>query len=548
MPSMSQRALRRYPALAGFGALGVMALLLPSTLNVPQTGPTTLAEFAPVPGKTMSNIANLTELAPTSSDGIGAGGTGVTTGAAGNAAPATTIATRASNAGKRRAGTKHCVGNPPRQTEDPLSPPCIAFFDGDNGGATAKGVTRDEIRVVFIELCSNGTPETIKDYDSSNDEFGSLVRYLNERFQTYGRRVHAWWYEKECLGEAGQRALMREIDERIDPFAVINLGAPDAMADEAAALGIWTNLNGASRAAMAQRAPYLRSFAPDQEDWMANAAAFLCAKLAGRPARYSGEPTAQSATRKFAVHYQSLWDPSNAGLPRFLNDVRSRCGDMAGEFFVESAGGDPSVDIARWREAGVTTVVNIGQTLDPPVLAANQGWFPEWFFVPDYFSNARYRGLYSPAEMANAFAITPARRLAERTEDRETYQTSKASCPSCRVLQAETYDETLLFFRGIQAAGPRLTIESVDRGLHAIPKAPSLNPWTPAAYFAPGNWTFVKDTMLTFWDPLGSPPGGTAGCWRAVEYGKRYRTEDWASAPGDDNFKRFAEWPCHGEG
>src|SRR5688500_15884936 len=42
---------------------------------------------------------------------------------------------------------RRCVGDPPRQTEDPQSPPCVPYWEGDNGGSTYKGVTRDEIRI-----------------------------------------------------------------------------------------------------------------------------------------------------------------------------------------------------------------------------------------------------------------------------------------------------------------------------------------------------------------------------------------------------------------
>src|SRR5205807_1613108 len=45
--------------------------------------------------------------------------------------------------------TKGCVGKPPRQTEDPLAPPCVASFSGDNFGATYQGVSKDEISVLF---------------------------------------------------------------------------------------------------------------------------------------------------------------------------------------------------------------------------------------------------------------------------------------------------------------------------------------------------------------------------------------------------------------
>jgi hypothetical protein len=172
---------------------------------------------------------------------------------------------------------------------------------------------------------------------------------------------------------------------------------------------------------------------------------------------------------------------------------------------------------------------------------------PEWFAIPDLFSNLGGRLNVQP-EMANTFAITPARRLAVRPEEQDSYQATKSGCPSCPAQTGSVYEQMLLLFTGIQAAGPRLTVENVDRGLHAIPPRQSPSPWTPAAYFAPGNWSFFKDMMLVRWDPAGANPGAPPGCWRAVEYGKRYRADDWSSHSRDDDFDRFDEWPCHGEG
>src|SRR5687768_2178126 len=52
-----------------------------------------------------------------------------------------------------------CVGDPPRQSEDPLAPPCVPFFEGDNYGDTAQGVTREEITVVVYvdDVCTDGS-------------------------------------------------------------------------------------------------------------------------------------------------------------------------------------------------------------------------------------------------------------------------------------------------------------------------------------------------------------------------------------------------------
>jgi hypothetical protein len=165
----------------------------------------------------------------------------------------------------------------------------------------------------------------------------------------------------------------------------------------------------------------------------------------------------------------------------------------------------------------------------------------------EYLSNLTYRGLFPATQSINAFATTSSRRLAERIEDQDAYQASKAACATCGVTTTIVYDEVLLFFWGIQAAGPNLTMHNVDRGLHAIPQRPSPNPWTPSAYFAPSNWSFIKDMMLARWDPAGVLPGQAPGCWRLVEQGRRYRPQDWATSPGDEGFDQFDAWPCHGE-
>src|SRR5579884_2613954 len=127
---------RRYPPLAAaVGALALAVFALPSALNLPQANPGQTLEYAPVPGQSsQSSSGNFA--------GLGLGSGGAASGAGGLAQP-----------GPAGTGTqpssKHCVGNPPRQTEDPLSPPCVAFFQGDNGGRTYTGVTATEVRVLY---------------------------------------------------------------------------------------------------------------------------------------------------------------------------------------------------------------------------------------------------------------------------------------------------------------------------------------------------------------------------------------------------------------
>ena len=561
--------LRRYPALGFLAVAALLASLLPSALRVPLSGPSASAELAPVPGKSDSAQGDLSALGETSTGGLGSGSGLGGLGSTGPGGPSgggmgEMSPPPPSDGSGRNPAQKRCVGKPPRQTEDPLSPPCVAFFDGDNGGATAKGVTRDEIRLVRTNGCS--TNGRIEEVDLNAAE-AALYRHFNERYQLYGRRLRIWNVAPPCGNgsDPAYRAGVRWWNEILDPFALIGYGY-FAEADEAARLGVWANLEGAAGSVMRSRAPYMRSFFPDLEGIVEHTVEFVCRKAAGRTARYHGEPLEQQKTRKFALTYRRNADPGLVGRDLIVEGIRERCGAEAGR--VETAAGDrfPSgsgdwanawaQDVARWRTAGVTTVIDLDylslyamQVVD----AAN--WYPEWLLVHDSLRNSTTNNLGGrvrpPKQMAHAFGIQFDPLVPERVEQSNPSMAVREQCPdgTCPLPTQYEYYSLLLVFRGIQAAGPKLTAANIDRGLHAIAPQPSPDPFTPAAYFAPGNYSFIKDAAVVRWDPTGTPPGGQPGCWRYVEGGKRYRAEDWKNHPTDDDFDPgpLRPWPCKGE-
>ena len=117
MVSSSQR--NWPPIVAAIAGAVLVFLVLPNPLNVPQQNPSSSAEYAPVPGKQQEAAsANFAQTNSASSAGIGAGGEGI--GALPGVPPPPLP--------EFKPRQKNCVGNPPRQTEDPLSPPCVPFF------------------------------------------------------------------------------------------------------------------------------------------------------------------------------------------------------------------------------------------------------------------------------------------------------------------------------------------------------------------------------------------------------------------------------------
>ena len=162
------------PAVVNTVVTLVLLLALTSlVLHAAQSPPPAVAEFAP-------QVQQHIKEAPQNQGGEQAGpGNGP-----GGAGPATTTTTVPPSAPPKQVPSnlvKRCVGNPPRQIEDSQSPPCIAYWEGDNGGATSPGVTKDTIYVT-VWTGQNPSGETVR-------EFEAYRRFFNQRFQLYGRQL-----------------------------------------------------------------------------------------------------------------------------------------------------------------------------------------------------------------------------------------------------------------------------------------------------------------------------------------------------------------------
>lgn len=547
-PSASKSAaLRRYPALAWLVAAGLLALLLPSGLTLPQSGPPTLAEYAPVPGAGEGS-SEVGELGLSESGGLGSGsGVGRSGGAT---APEDESERPAPGRIVRKAGTKRCVGNPPRQSEDPMSPPCIAFFEGDNGGATAAGVTRDEVIAIFGANFNNGatsreSPRLVdcagaaQPSDNIDDTLcRAYMHFFNDRYQTYGRTVHLF---------ANHGVTAPDVEAQLKPFIWAGGSAGSGTAKRSI---VSTTYSGSSRATYSAVAPYLVSFRPDSEDTVAISASYICVRLVGRPARYSPDPSLASRQRRIGYWH------GDSGLDAFDSELIKAINSQCGYKVVDFARGiqDPTA-AARFRADNVTTVIfrSTNNTSQGVITgqATQAAYFPEWI-VPgtaglrDVGMNF-YGRLADQSQWRNAFGLTFDYRR-EAFPDQMWFRAYKEGCPECAAdvsnpLGPELYDQLALLFYGIQSAGPRLTAQNIDRGLHAITPYRSTDPFQPAAYFAPGNYSLVKDAAAYWWDPAGQAPTGGTGCYRLVDGGKRSRAGEWPT--GDDGVK--GPGPCQGD-
>ena len=547
----------------------LMLALLPSALNLPQTNPAETLEYAPVPPEDSEDpppAGNLSSLGLGRSPSVGDSPPPTVPG--GDDVPGV-------GARGRNPSTKRCVGSPPRQTEDPLSPPCVAHFSGDNGGPTYAGVSEDEVRVLFYlepvgipTATSRGAEEAkYNSYDDlmeppRDDEFvwsrmlRIWQRYFNERYQTYGRTVH--FYVAYATGRRnGASPEERRTDaaqnyRTIKPFAVV-VGVSnfaDAYIDAISRYKVLVFLGyDPFNGIIGQRREYFQkypgmmwSYDPTVESRAAVFSSWVCRQLVDRPVTFSG-PEFLGRPRRFGLlHvedgsvYSQFGKEVEAGVRRCGGDlavVRTHtdriCGSQCGDHNIAQA------NIAAFQEAGVTTILWAGgHSQNHPRMATAVGYFPEWAVGGDATHELTPRAsAHDQSQWIHAWAVTAITRR-PRHDQRYCFHAAREADPEAasedvRVSGCGFYPYVRQLFTGIQVAGPRLGPQSMDKGFHAIPRIASSNPEVPACFYDPGDYSCVKDGMAEYWDPDGRDPDAVSerGCWRMPQEGRRYLAGTW---------------------
>jgi hypothetical protein len=506
----------------------VAALALPAS----QTPPPSIAEFAPQAQEQITDAPD----AQTSESGEGPGsdgggpGTGTTT-----TLPSQQTTTTLPPVERPR--TNRCVGTPPRQTEDPQSPPCIAFFEGDNGGATSKGVTANEIRVVVP------TSFTFAE---------DMAAHFNTRYELYGRSIRVIPLDKS--GDMIADAIAA--DQEHDAFASLLYGDAGGQEsvyyDELARRGIVSangNPSSADEADLAAHHPFQWSYLPTY-DVMARAKAdWVCSSLKGKQAVHAG---GQEQTRQRAFAVVRTVEPNGAGpdVTPLLAGLDG-CGIDVGEVLemVRQSGDDAAglrqaQDVVlKLRTRGITSVIcechtqSSGFYLYPQ--STSQGYFPEWLFgTYMYQAEDTHVQLYADgAQMEHTFGhgwwskqLPPEQSpwFAAIKEGEPAEDFSEAGGPPFSYYDARfLYNSFLILASGIQLAGPNLTPDSFAKGLQ-LARFP--NPGAGAAPHYQGTVSFAGDhsaieDVAVVWASKGqrSSWGGAPGAICYSLSGTRYR-------------------------
>jgi hypothetical protein len=440
---------------------------------------------------------------------------------------------------------------------DYFAPACMAPFTGDNGGATATGVTADEITIVHYQGPDN---DPIINYITSavkvdetnaqeNATIEGFIKYFETYYELYGRKIKYVSYESTGLAndEVTARADAQRIVEEYKPFAVV--GGPaltNAFADELAAREtVCISCGGGTAEWFAERDPYLWNLDGSSEQKQVHVVEFIGKQLAGKPASHAGDAL-KAETRKFAVVYEASGGAESQRLADLMEARMTEAGAAPDLMLAYTL--DPgtiqqqaSQIVAKMKAAGITTVVLSTDPVAPGDFtreATTQEYEPEWLVAAATLTdtNAFGRG-YDQKQWAHAFGVTS---LAVRVNPDvvgskilyKWFTGQDAPAPLGAPVFMPGFS---LLFSALQGTGPTLTPQTLGAFIKTIKTTPAMT----ASYLTYGDqgiwdatdYNGVDDATVFWWDATATGPDengreGT-GLMKFVDGGKRYLPGEW---------------------
>jgi hypothetical protein len=492
-----------------YGAMTLALLLFIAVvaLTARQPPPPSVAEFAPQAVEQIKNAPN----AQSSRFGNGADGSGT-----GEGGPSTTVAGAAATTSTTRpikdvARIRHCIGDPPRQIEDAQSPPCVNYWEGDNGGDLGPGVTKDTIRIA------------VSDWD--NDVHPALQDFFNRRFEFYGRQillVNTKDDNKGASAEQQNAAAVAAKNRQVFAADRNSSGGGYFYYKKLAELGIISVAERAlySEAELSRGRPYQWQYMMPNEGLFTHLGQFVCSRLKGGTAKFTNDATLLGKPRTFGVVVQTEnpdYDVDDGPLLQRLK----QCGvDVAYRARKEGdAAGQANNFALQLKQRGITDIICICMVLQAADLAraaTSNGYFPEWV-VSSYNLNDHNFSLRSffPSEQRTHLMGISAQPRQVRPEDSPARWAARETRPDAQTNQVgiaavsndPEYRSLLLLASGIQMAGPHLTPQTFEAALQrtVFPSPPyRTNPGRVG--FAGRSHGMTTDVVEFFWSDTATSP------------------------------------------
>ncbi len=436
---------------------------------------------------------------------------------------------------------------------------CFAPFTGDNGGATATGVTADEITVVYYEgpdadpVISYVTDAIAVD-DTNAQQFETMkgiIAYYEAYYELYGRKVNLVTYEGTGIAtdEVAARADAAAIVQKYQPFVV--LGGPaltSAFGDELAknktmCIGCTP---GQPANFYTERDPYVWGLDGSAIQKQTHVLEFIQKQLLGKNAEHAGDAL-KATPRKFGLVYLESSGASKDLADSFAAGMQS-LGAPLGEVVAYQL--DPSTIqqqasqvITKLKTAGVTTIVFSGDPVAPRDFtkeATAQEYFPEWVVAASTLVDVTaFARTYDQQQWAHAFGVTQlaARGNPETSGSYANYVWFTGNPPPADDTIGVIAPNPALLFAVLQGVGPNLSPESFRDALFAADATtraisqPSLSYGDKGIWAGVTDYQGVDDATVFWWDPAATGPDeirkqGT-GMYQYVDGGKRFLPGEW---------------------
>jgi len=436
--------------------------------------------------------------------------------------------------------------------------PCAKPFSGDNGGATADGVTKDSIKIVVYQADPSKdalAAATVRGSGADVSPASARTTYQGY-FDMYEKYYNFYGRKLDVVFFPGTGAPDDEVTARSDADAIADMH-PFAVMSGPNRTPVWAQellarhvmCVGQCSLAVPEKTindgpQYLYGVGPTPEQAGLMTAKFVTTQLAGKKAVYGGDDV-KNKTRVFGVaHYDTVDGQQKQAFAALKGEFQKANVKIAADlpFQLDLARGQENARtiIAKLKDAGVTTVVYTGDPLTPGDLtkeATAQNYFPEWVIGSNVLVDiALFGRTYDQEQWTHAFglALTQSRVNQDANPAYNVYKWFNGVKPPNNTYGVILADMAQTM-NGINNAGPNLTPETFQGAVYNAPVqgGTPLAPRTSRGKH--GLWPGIDvggsdDTGLIWWNPKahGEDEIGQVGdgLYEYVQMGKRWTLDD----------------------